>query len=320
MKASSIGILAICVGGTASLAVARQMATPPVIRNVRPVTFPAYNAYRGIARYAPTPAEYARAVGDRAFVMERVTYRSDDLEVYAYLYRPAAPPKGKRLPVVVFNRGSYVRDDFSPEVLMLGNRLARQGYVVVAPMLRGSGGAQGRDEMGGADLHDLMNIVAVIKELPYADPTRLFLYGESRGGIMSLLAAKHDFPARAIAVYGTITDFRSFLADHSPARQVASSIWPGFPANEAEIVESRSAMRWPEKINSPVLLMNGGADSDVSPMQAIQLASALEKLGKRYELKIFYGEKHVLTGRAEERDEETVRWFRRFDEPRSTGH
>jgi len=66
-----------------------------------------------------------------------------------------------------------------------------------------------------------------------------------------------------------------------------------------------------------VLLMNGGADSDVSPMHAIQLASALEKLGKQYELKIFYGEKHVLTGRAEERDEETVRWFRRFDEPRS---
>jgi len=125
------------------------MATTPAIRDVRPVAFPAYDVYPGIARYAPTPAEYARAVGDRAFVMERVTYRSDDLEVYAYLYRPAAPPKGKKLPIVVFNRGSYVRDDFSPEVLMVGNRLARQGYLVVAPMLRGSGGAQGHDEMGG---------------------------------------------------------------------------------------------------------------------------------------------------------------------------
>jgi dipeptidyl aminopeptidase/acylaminoacyl peptidase len=308
----------LCLGEAASLAVAQQTATMPAIRDVRPVTFPAYNAYPGIARYAQTAAEYARAVGDRAFVMERLTYRSDDLELYAYLYRPAAPPKGKRLPVVVFNRGSYVRDDFSPEVLMLGNRLAREGYVVVAPMLRGSGGAQGRDEMGGADLDDLINIVSVIKEIPYADPTRLFLYGESRGGIMCLLAAKHDFPARAIAVYGTITDFGSFLAEGSPARQIAPTVWPGFPANEAEVVESRSALRWPEKISLPVLLMNGGADSDVSPLQAMELASALEKLGKQYELKIFYGEKHVLTGRAQERDAETVRWFRRFDEPATT--
>ena len=247
---------------------------------------------RGPRRWIVVPGEqndreneYARAISDRAFVMERVTYRSDDLEVYAYLYRPAAPPKGEKLPVVVFNRGSYVRDDFSPEVLMLGNRLAREGYVVVAPMLRGSGGAQGRDEMGGADIEDLTNIVSVIKEIPYADPTRLFLYGESRGGMMCLLAAKHDFPALAIAVYGTITDFGSFLAEGSPARQIAPTVWPGFPANEAEIVESRSAMHWPEQISLPVLLMNGGADSDVSPLQAIQLASTLEQLGKQYRAK-----------------------------------
>jgi dipeptidyl aminopeptidase/acylaminoacyl peptidase len=305
------------VGGHAPVAVSEQTATTPAIRDIRPVTLPAYDSDPAIARYAPTPADYARAVGDRAFVMERVTYRSDDLEVYAYLYRPVDPPKDKRLPVVVFNRGSYVRGDFSSEVLMVGNPLARQGYVIVAPMLRGSGGAQGHDEMGGADLHDLINVAAVIKELPYADPTRLFLYGESRGGIMSLLAAKHNFPARAIAVYGAITDLESFLAEDSGARRLASRIWPDVSVNEAEIVESRSALRWPEKINVPVLLMNGGADGQVSPLHAIRLAAALEKLHKPYELKIFYGEKHIAADRARERDEDVARWFRRFDEPPS---
>jgi dipeptidyl aminopeptidase/acylaminoacyl peptidase len=314
MGRSSIDIPAVFLGSAAVLMCAQQAAMTPAIRDVRPVAFPSYNAYRGIERYAPTPAEYARAIGDRAFVMERVTYLSDGLEVHAYLYRPAAPPKGKRLPVIVYNRGSYVRDDFSPEVLMLGNRLGREGYVVVAPMLRGSGGAGGHDEMGGADLHDLINIVAVIKEIPYADATRLFLYGESRGGIMCLLAAKHNFPAQAIAVWGAITDLGLFLAENSSARRITPTIWPGFPAQEAEIVESRSAIRWPEKINVPVLLMNGGADSQVPPLHAIQLASALHKLGKPYELKIFYGENHIATGRAQERDEEAVRWFRRFAE------
>ena len=68
---------------------------------------------------------------------------------------------------------------------------------------------------------------------------------------MSLLAAKHDFPARAIAVWGAITDLDSFLAEDSPSRKLAPTIWPGFPGNTAEIVESRSAMRWPEKKTSP---------------------------------------------------------------------
>ncbi len=85
MKAGSIGILTVCLGGAVPLALDQQGATTATIREVRPVVFPAYDVYRGIARYAPTPAEYEQAVGDRAFVMERVTYRSDDLEVFAYL-------------------------------------------------------------------------------------------------------------------------------------------------------------------------------------------------------------------------------------------
>jgi len=310
-KALLVVALSAGLSGAASM-LAQTATAAPAILEVKPVTFPAYDSSRRIALYAPTPAEYTRALEDRAFVMERVTYRSDDLEVYAYFYRPATPPKDRKLPVVIFNRGSYTRNDFSYEVLMLANRLAHRGYLVVAPMLRGSGGAAGHDEMGGADLHDLFNIVAVLKEIEYADPARIFLCGESRGGIMGLLAARDGFPARAAAVWGAITDLGLFFKQEA-ARRTASGIWPGWETREAEIVASRSALHWPEKINIPVLIMNGGADTDVPPVHALQLATALEKLRKPYELKIFHGEQHVLSGRAAERDEDIVRWFRRFD-------
>jgi dipeptidyl aminopeptidase/acylaminoacyl peptidase len=308
-------VLVACLVWRSARLYAEAVATTSAILAVEPVVFPSYESYKGIARYAPAREDYARAVADRRFVMERLMYRSDGLDVYAYLYRPATPPVAAKLPVVVFNRGSYVRADFAPEVLMPGRRLAAQGYLVIAPMLRGSGGAKGYDEMGGAELNDLLNIVSVLKDLAYADPERIFLYGESRGGIMCLLAAKHAFPARAMAIYGTITDLGAYVDESSGARALGPSIWPGFPANEAEIVESRSAVRWPERIGIPVLIMNGGADADVSPLHALRLGVALERLHKPYELKIFYGDNHVLPARAAERDDDAMGWFRRFDAP-----
>lgn len=74
---------------------------------------------------------------------------------------------------------------------------------------------------------------------------------------MSLLAAKNGFPALAMAVYGTITDLSAFIGEGRAARPLAPRIWPSFPANEAEITEARSAIRWPEKIRVPVLIMHG---------------------------------------------------------------
>jgi dipeptidyl aminopeptidase/acylaminoacyl peptidase len=217
---------------------------------------------------------------------------------------------------VVFNRGSYTREDFSPEVLMPGRRLAIEGFLVIAPMLRGSGGAEGHDEMGGDDLDDVFNIEAVLRELGYADTDRMFLYGESRGGIMSLMAAKKGFPARAVATWGAITDMGDYMREAGdPLRELALQIWPDFPARETEILEARSALSWPERIRLPVLIMNGAADESVPPRHAMRLALALEAIGAPYELKIFLGEGHLATARAAEREADVVRWFRRFDAP-----
>lgn len=298
-----IPLAAVLLGLAATTAMAAVSAEP--------VTFPAYDAYKGMARYAPTPEAYAEAMDDTRFVMERITYDSDGLQVYAYLYRPAHPVG--HMPVVIFNRGSYVRDDFSPEVLMPAHRLAEQGYLVIAPMLRGSGGAAGHDEMGGGDLDDIMNIVPVLKGLGYADTDRLFLYGESRGAIMTMMALRKGFPARAAAVYGLTADFSHLVGDGAPARAIAPQIWPDFATNEAAIEADRSPLDWPQDIDAPVLLMNGADDDSVAPTEAMDMAAALSRLHKPYELKIFYGEKHVLTGRAAERDQDAVTWFQRFD-------
>jgi dipeptidyl aminopeptidase/acylaminoacyl peptidase len=118
---------------------------------------------------------------DSGTLLQKIRYRSDGLVVIAYFYSAATSAEPKR-PVIVFNRGSYVREDIFPELVPMFHRLAKAGFAVVAPMYRGSDGGEGRDEMGGADMNDLMNVLPVLSQLDSLDTRNVFLYGESRGG------------------------------------------------------------------------------------------------------------------------------------------
>ena len=134
-----------------------------------------------VERYS-TADEYVAAALDDRYVLEKLRYRSDGLAVMAYLYRPSNDTPTKR-PVIVFNRGSYIRGDIAPELLPMFHRLADAGFTIVAPMYRGSDGGEGHDEMGGADLNDLMNVAGLLSGLDSLDAQNVFLYGESRGGM-----------------------------------------------------------------------------------------------------------------------------------------
>jgi dipeptidyl aminopeptidase/acylaminoacyl peptidase len=253
---------------------------------------------------------YERARTDPRFQMLRVTYRSDGLPVVAFIYRPSAA--GDKRPVVIYNRGSYVRQNAARELLVPFHRLAEAGFLVVAPMYRGSEGAPGRDEMGGADLADLMNIQAVIAPLPYADSSNMFLYGESRGGMMTLQALRDGFPARAAAIVGTFTDLDQYAKEDPNVEALGPQVFLDYQTNRAAIIERRSAMRWADRINAPLLIMHGADDKSVTPAHSLQLAAALQRSGKTYELVIAAGARHVLDPFEAERDERAIRWFSRY--------
>jgi dipeptidyl aminopeptidase/acylaminoacyl peptidase len=262
--------------------------------------------------------EYERAIADTNFEFQRLKYLSDGLKVTAYLYKPTRISESK-LPAIIFNRGSLILGDIAPEVVSSFHRLASEGFVVLAPMYRQSDGGEGRDEMGGGDVNDLMNSVALAKSLGFIDVNNLFLYGESRGGVMTYLAIKRKFPANAAAVYGAFTDMEALVKDtpevHSP--QLLNRIWPDFDSRKDEIFRSRSAIFWPESLGTPLLIMHGGADRGVNPSQSLTLAQKLQSLGKSYELIIYADDGHRLSGNQVDRDRRAVAWFRKHMKPKT---
>jgi len=276
------------------------------------VALPAYESDRLIG-FASSRSEYEAAKADARFEMRQFTYQSDALTVGAYLYRPRDPP-AHPAPVIVFNRGSVVRPNgFAGEMLVMAHRYAEAGFIVVAPQYRGSNGWAGRDELGGADLHDLMNLVTLLPRIQGADARRIFLAGESRGGAMVYMALRDGFPARAAAVWGAFTDLETLVAPGAPQEKAAPMVWPDFATRREEIIQTRSALRWAERIDAPVLIMHGGADGDIPLSQSQRMDAELTKLGKQHRFVVFDGEQHVIGGRGAERDAAAVEWFRKFD-------
>ena len=274
------------------------------------VALPDYDSDRGI-KWASSREEFDAARADPAFVMEQFTYVSDGLTVGAYLYRPRAPQK-RPMPVIVFNRGSFVRPNgFAGEMLVMAHRYAQAGFLVVAPQYRGSNGWAGRDELGGADLHDLMNLVPVLPRIEAADTSRVFLAGESRGGAMVYMALREGFPARAAAVWGAFTDLEALIGPGGPQEKAAPLVWPDFAQRREEIIRTRSALHWAQRINVPVLIMHGGADQDIPVEQSRRMDAELTRLNKQHRLMIFDGQQHVIGERGAERDAAAVEWFKR---------
>jgi dipeptidyl aminopeptidase/acylaminoacyl peptidase len=196
--------------------------------------------------------------------------------------------------------------------VLIFHRLASEGFTVLAPLYRGSDGGEGRDEMGGADVNDLMNILPVAKSLMFIDTNNLFMYGQSRGGMMTFQAIRKEFPINAAAVYGAFTDLDQLLkSDPQTYQPLIKTIWLDFDSRKDEILRTRSVIRWCEKITAPLLIMHGGADQDVNPTHSLNLALQLQRLGHKYELVIYADDNHILSHNQEDRDRRAISWFRR---------
>jgi dipeptidyl aminopeptidase/acylaminoacyl peptidase len=258
---------------------------------------------------APQDGEILERAPVKGTSLERVTYASDGLAVVALVYRPATP-SGK-LPTVIYNRGGYTAVDTPEQLQPFFETLGKAGFAVIAPMLRESYGAPGKDEVGGADLRDLMNVVALAQNLGF-DPDALFLLGESRGGMMTYQAIRDGFPARAAVTWGAFTDFNALIEAHPDVYQpLVRKIFENYEQRSKEIHERRSALVWADKLNVPLMILHGGADRGVDAAHVFRLASRLHELKKPFELHVLKDGNHTLKNLRDERDRLIVDWLKR---------
>ena len=235
----------------------------------------------------------------------RIKYMSDGLEVVGFIAKPEKI-EGK-LPVLIFNRGGN-RDfaKITDKSAMYLAFQATQGYIVLASQYRGSDGGQGKDQFGGEDINDVLNLLPVAESIPEADMDNIFMLGCSRGGMMTYLAMKHGLQLRAAVVVGGVTDL---VASYDEREQAFKDVVEDLVGPKRDDWRARSACYWPERISAPVLILHGGQDWRVNPSQAKELAEKLERLGKEHELVIIPEGDHSLDNVRPKRNKLTFDWF-----------
>jgi dipeptidyl aminopeptidase/acylaminoacyl peptidase len=240
-----------------------------------------------------------------------ITYNSDGLKIKGMM---AQPKKDGKHPCIIYNRGGN-RDFGALKVdqrsLNLA-KLASHGYIVIACQYRGNGGSEGREEFGGKDINDVLNLMDVLREIEEADTTRIGMYGWSRGGMMTYLALAKSNKIKTAIVGGAVSDIHQTIIERPEMEEkVISQLIPDYQTHKKEELDKRSAIKWVNKFpkNKPILMLHGNADQQVNVAQSIQLAAEFDKSNIPYKLKIFEGGDHSLSQYKIEVNDFVLDWF-----------
>lgn len=235
-------------------------------------------------------------------------YYSNNHKVSGFLVAPKYI--SSKTPVVIYNRGGtkdlgLVKRGqlfFKPALL------ASWGYIVIGSQYTGNSSSEGKDERGGEDLDSVIELKRLIDGLTDADSKRIGMYGISRGGMMTYMAlAKVDWIKAAIVVGAPISLFES--QNNRP--ELKEVFIEAFGSTESEL-KKRSVVYWPEKLpqNTPLLIVHGGKDEQVSPNGLEEFARALNKHKIEHKLRIYKDNDHSLLKNRVEISQLEKDWFK----------
>lgn len=223
-------------------------------------------------------------------------------DLWGVVYTPLNIEKGRKYPII---SSVYPgpQDDQVPQSFYFDENdnqsLAQRGFVVINFAYRGSGPYRGKDFhcYGYGNLRDypLDDDYAVIRQIaekyPFADSTKVGIYGHSGGGFMTVAAmlGKPDFYKVGVAASGNHDNniYRQQWAETFHGVQNTGSC---FKCKVPTNIENAGNLK------GKLLLITGDVDDNVHPAGTYRLVNALIKKKKKFDMMVFPGVDHGMGG------------------------
>jgi len=236
-------------------------------------------------------------------VPRQVVFKAEDgLEIHGQLFMPEGTRAGARLPAVIFMHGGPSRQMllgwhymyYYHNAYGLNQYLASQGYAVLSVNYRSGIGygrafrmAPKRGARGASEYQDILAAARYLKGLDNIDDKRVGLWGGSYGGYLTALglARDSDIFAAGVDLHGV----------HDWSQRISGASWIDYNNRDAQKVAlEASPVGSVQKWRSPVLLVHGDDDRNVSFSQTVDLARRLREQHVEFEQLVFPDEIHDL--------------------------
>lgn len=232
---------------------------------------------------------------------EVIRYSSfDGLEIPAIYYKPVANA-GEKVSALVFvhgGPGGQSRTDYNP----LFQYLVNQGYAILAVNNRGSAGygktffSAADLKHGDVDLEDCIQGKNFLKDQDDIDGEKIGIIGGSYGGFMVLaaLAFRPEEFKVGVDIFGVSNWERTLKNMPSWWESFRDALYKkmGNPFTQTEFVRSFSPLFHAEKINKPLIVLQGANDPRVLQVESDEIVAALQKNNVPVEYVVFPNEGH----------------------------
>jgi len=227
---------------------------------------------------------------------------TDGMEIHGQLFLPAGAESGDGLPGVLFFHGGSRRQmllgfhhrGYYHNAYSMNQYMANQGYAVLVVNYRsGTGyGMEFREALnygatGASEFQDVLGAGLYLGGRPEVDPDRVGLWGGSYGGYLTAmgLARASDLFAAGVDIHG-VHDWNVAIKHFVPSYEAEAH--PEF----SRMAFESSPMNFLDGWRSPVLLIHGDDDRNVSFSETVDLVEALRKRDVDFEQLVFPDEVH----------------------------
>ncbi len=250
---------------------------------------------------------------------ERLTIERGDCSIEAWLLFPPEFRSDRRYPVVLDIHGGP-QGHYGYQFNQVQQCLASNGFLVALANPRGST-SYGRDfteavvrDWGGEDYWDLMAVVDLVAERPYADSERLGAFGYSYGGYMTSWILGHTERFRAVVCGAPCFDLVSMFGTSDISPFWGPLQWGARPHEDPEWYHAHSPSTYAHKARTPTLIVHGEADERCPIGQGEEMFTALSQAGCEVEFARYPGASHLfadigLPGHREDYLQRILGWF-----------